>query len=102
MLSEATTPYWIASTDLDEISKVVSNAIEDTTLDNISRRETLHNIQSEISVSKTRNETAIFPPGHIATLLDLPLNATPVRFSHEEVTLLKSLNLSEGVIERLS
>ncbi len=102
MISNSTTAYWVTLTELKEILAVVSNKIEETPLSDTETREILHNIQSEVSVSTTRNETSIFPPNHIAAIFDLPSSAIPLRFSSEEIALMKTLHFSASLAQRLS
>lgn len=102
MTPSTTTAYWVTLPELKEILKIVSNQIENTSIADTKTRELLHNIQSEISVSQTRNAASIFPPNHIAAIFDLPSSAIPLRFSNEEASFLKKLNISESLLERLS
>jgi hypothetical protein len=96
MNTEITSIYWLTLDEIEKLNNIVVRSIEGNENSAI-----LHRIQSEISVVKTREENSLLPSDYITSIMELPENALPIRFSNTELELIKTLPISEKVLERL-
>lgn len=100
MTDLATTPYWVTRQELHELLKFLANTIESVPLTDTVQRKMLHDIQSELSVSQTRDSVAIFSSRHLKSVLDLPEDSVPIRLSPEELNYLIRLPLPEKILQK--
>lgn len=100
MVSDTTAIYWFTGNEINLLHNSIVKAIDDTK--DKDKRNILNRIQSELSVAKPREEITIMPADFLASVMDLPHHAIPIRLSFTEVAVLKTINLPKDIAERLS
>lgn len=98
-MSENTTIYWVTLSELELLHSLVINHLTEAPLDAKSMRDILTRVQTEISVSQTRNESSIFPSDQFTAVMDLPDKAIPLRLSNDEVKTVLSLPIPKSLEE---
>ena len=100
MTDVTTSPYWVTNQEIKQLIKFLANKIELVPLEDYDQRDLLHNIQSELSVSQTRDAAAIFSSRPLKSVLDLPADSIPIRLSPTELTYLQGLPLPEKLLQK--
>ena len=101
-MNDNTLLYWVSIEEYNIINNAVINLYDNIKDFDEEKRNLLHRIQTEFSVSETRNETSIFPPKMIFKVLNIPSDSLAIRLTKEEVELIRTLPISDNVKKRLS
>lgn len=101
-MNENTLLYWVNIEEYNIINNAVINLYDNLNETDEKTRQMLNRIQTELSVSETRNENSIFPPKMIFRVLNIPSDSLAIRLTTEEVKLIKSLPIPDNVKKRLS
>lgn len=95
MIMDTTAIYWLTFSEIQELYNKVIKEIE--TSDN---SEFLNRILLEINVAVPREKNSILPSEFIASIMDLPKKSIPLRFTLEEISVIKNMNISTALKER--